>query len=83
MSFWTRNGRPKPYTARGIRRLRCVRCGAAAEFQWRACADDNWRPLCAPCDVGLNAAALRYMRDPEAKEKIAAYRRAKLGKAGQ
>lgn len=69
-----RYGRRKPYTEAGIRRLPCCRCGAQAEFQWSACADGNlWRPLCKPCDVGLNRVALEYIGDPRAASKIRAY----------
>lgn len=66
--------RTKPYTEIGIRRLKCYRCGAQAEYQWSACADGNiWRPLCARCDVGLNAVALKFMHDPQYDEKMTAY----------
>jgi hypothetical protein len=66
--------RRKPYTAIGIRRLKCFRCGARAEFQWQVCADGNqYRPLCRDCDVGLNALVLRWMRHPEAERLTAAY----------
>ena len=72
-------GRRKPYTVIGIRRLRCARCGEKAEHQWQVCADGNrYRPLCLRCDVLLNALVLRWMRDPDARRKIAAYRRATL-----
>lgn len=65
--------RKKPYTAIGIRRLKCFRCRKPAEHQWQICADGNqYRPL--SCDVALNALVLRWMRDPKAKAKIAAYR---------
>lgn len=69
-----RAGRREPYTEAGIARLACVRCGARARFQWNACADGNlWRPICGPCDVGLNLMALLWMNDPQAEEKAKAY----------
>jgi NAD-dependent SIR2 family protein deacetylase len=68
-----RPGRRAPYTERGIRRLRCVRCGEQASQQWRACADGLWRPICTDCDVLLNRLALFFMADPEAEEKIDRY----------
>ena len=69
-----RAGRKEPYTLKGISRLRCVRCGERAQFQWNACADRNlWRPLCAECDIGLNEMALKYVGDPDADEKIGKY----------
>ncbi len=47
-----RHGRRKPYTARGIVRLACFRCGRPARFQWSICADGNvQRPLCGECDA--------------------------------
>ena len=67
-------GRKKPYTARGIRRVPCARCGAPAEHQWQVCANGNrWQGLCLKCDIGLNRAALRYMRHPHAERLIEAY----------
>lgn len=77
-----RAGRKEPYTELGVRRMKCVRCQAKAEFQWNACADDNlWRPLCIDCDVGLNLLALTYMGDPDAPAKVAAYERKKRNEA--
>jgi hypothetical protein len=52
-------GRRKPYTAIGIARLACFRCGAAARTQWQICSDGNiYRPVCLPCDVELNRMVL-------------------------
>lgn len=68
--------RKEPYTAAGIRRLKCVRCSSQARYQWEVCADgNNWRPLCASCDIELNSLVLRWMGDPQAEKKIRAYRR--------
>lgn len=54
--------RPREYTARGIRRCKCARCGEQASQSWTACAIDNWHmPLCTRCDVGLNRVALEYV----------------------
>lgn len=73
-----RHGRRQPYTVIGIRRLPCVRCGGKAEFQWQACSDGNiWRPLCVRCDIAVNRLVLKFMRDPDAKAKGAAYAKAK------
>lgn len=67
--------RRKPYTARGIRRVPCFRCGAVSEYQWQICADGNqFRGLCTPCDVALNDAVLGFMGDPGRLAKMAAYR---------
>lgn len=69
-----RAGRKAMYTNEEIARLKCVRCGNPAVSQWSACADGNLnRPLCKPCDVGLNAVALFFIGDPKARQKIVAY----------
>lgn len=69
-------GRRKPYTEIGIRRLKCVRCGKPASHQWKACADELWRPICRICDILLNRVALMFMfpDDPDGNnEKINRY----------
>jgi len=67
--------RRKPYTEIGIGRVPCFRCGLPSVFQWQICADGRvFRGLCSGCDVALNATVLRFMRDPKAAEKMAAYR---------
>lgn len=70
--------RRKPYTSIGIRRLKCFRCTRRAEYQWNACSDKSFRPICTRCDVALNALVLRWMRHPDAAQLIAAYRKEKL-----
>lgn len=72
-----RHGRLKPYTAAGIRRLKCYRCGERATQQWSICSDGNLhRPLCTVCDVALNELVLEWMRMPiaERKRKLSMYR---------
>lgn len=72
MSWSTR--RPEPYTAAGISRLRCIRCGGQAVHQWQICSDgNNWRPLCLACDVALNELVLRWFGHPRAAELLAVY----------
>lgn len=69
-----RKRRAKPYTAIGIRRLRCIRCNSVAKYQWSICADgNNHRPLCATCDVALNLLVLKWMRHPEADRLVREY----------
>lgn len=78
-SHHTRHGRRKPYTEIGIARLPCYRCGARAEYQWQACADNRLhRPLCARCDVELNSLVLRWMGDPDAEAKVSRYAESRL-----
>lgn len=78
MKKWKQR-RKEPYTEAGIRRLKCIRCGAQAGFQWQICADgNNHRPLCAACDVALNRMVLRWMRHPEAKRLADLYAAAKM-----
>lgn len=79
MSGW-HTKRRRPYTPIGIERVKCVRCGKRAKFQWQVCSDGNvFRPLCVDCDVELNEMILRWARDPKRRSKMRAYR-AKLGK---
>lgn len=55
-------GREKPYTRIGIRRLTCFRCGGLPGFQWTICANNNnFVPICRTCDVALNKLVLRWM----------------------
>ena len=69
-----RAGRKEPYTDKGVRRCKCVRCGQSARFQWSACADNNlWRPICLECDIALNRMVLKWMGDPEARNKTDRY----------
>jgi len=69
--------RKKPYTAIGIRRLKCFRCGKQAESQWQICADDRiYRPICRECDIALNEMVLKWMGFPDWKEKIEKYKEA-------
>ena len=68
-------GRTKPYTAIGIKRLKCFRCGSPAQCQWQICSDGNvYRLLCLPCDLALNDMVLRWMGFPDVEAKMAAYK---------
>ena len=70
--------RTKPFTDIGVRRLKCIRCGAQATAQWNACADGEYRPICEDCDVKLNALVLAWMKIPNAARKIKAYIKGKV-----
>lgn len=72
---WLKNGRSKPYTDAGIRRVLCVRCGDPAHAQWQVCADNSfYRVLCMACDLALNELVLKWANDPNWEMKIARYR---------
>ncbi len=71
---WLSKARSEPYTAIGVRRVGCVRCGSQAVLQWQVCADHNrYRALCLDCDIALNRLVLAWAGDPNAAEKVAAY----------
>lgn len=62
---WMTN-RTEPYTKAGIKRLRCIRCGAKATAQWNVCADKGrYRPICTACDMDLNRLVLAWFKHPE------------------
>lgn len=71
---WKLHGRRRPYTATGVRRLPCFRCGRPAVHQWIICADGLYRPICPRCDVALNALALKWLRHPAAARLSRRYR---------
>ena len=67
--------RTKPYTAIGIRRVPCVRCGAKGYASWHVCADNNrMRVLCAGCDVALNEMVMRWAWGDGREADLTAYR---------
>lgn len=67
--------RTKPYTPKGIQRLKCIRCPNKAQFQWNICADGNvYRPLCAECDVELNEMVMRWAFGDTRESDIQGYR---------
>lgn len=66
--------RTKPYTKRGIRRIPCSRCDAPSYADWQVCADGRQRrTLCVDCDIALNTLVLKWVGDPDWREKIAKY----------
>ena len=67
--------RRKPYTAIGIKRVPCAKCGKPSHAQWHVCADGNRpRGLCKLCDVGLNRLAMRFVFGKSREADITAYR---------
>ena len=71
--------RLKPYTATGIKRMKCFRCGAQACHQWNICADNSatgkaqFRPMCLECDIALNCLILGWAGFPNARAMAKAY----------
>lgn len=71
---WHRRPRREPYTAEGIKRVPCVRCGMPSAFQWQVCADGRaFRAVCAQCDVALNKVVLAFMLHPDVPGVIRRY----------
>jgi hypothetical protein len=67
-------GRLKPYSAIGIARVPCCRCGAPANQQWQACANGRrYLPVCIECDIAINRMALEFMGFDRVDERIAMY----------
>ena len=46
--------RRQPYSARGIARVPCVKCGRPSAHQWRICATGAWSAVCLDCDIAIN-----------------------------
>jgi len=68
--------RKKPYTNKGIKRLKCFRCGEQATQQWQICSDNSqYRPICDKCDIDLNELVLKFMRFKDWKNKLEEYRK--------
>ena len=65
--------RRKPYTAIGIKRVPCTRCGRPSSASWKVCADGQYRGLCTRCDILLNDMVLKLMRIKDAKAKMQKY----------
>jgi len=73
------HGRKKPYTAIGISRVACVRCGAPSFHQWQICANGGlFLTVCKPCDIELNRIALDFARLPNAAELLEKYKAEQL-----
>lgn len=71
---WKHRPRTKPYTALGIARAECVRCGEPAFHQWQVCADRRYfRALCLDCDIDLNRMVLQWANDPDWEVKCERY----------
>ena len=71
----TMQGRKRPYTAIGIKRCKCVRCGKPAHAAWQVCADERlYRPLCIECDIALNEMVLKWVGFPDWEENMRKYK---------
>ena len=53
--------RKNPYTEKGIKRLKCIKCGKQAIHQWYTCSLGRWIPICSECDIDLNIVALIWI----------------------
>ena len=71
--------RRKSYTAIGIRRVPCARCGTKPSIaEWNICADGNRRRgLCLECDIGLNRVAMDYVFGHSGMARVKRYEAAK------
>jgi len=68
-------GRKTPYMSKGIKKIKCFRCGKPSSEQWQICSDDNiYRGICTECDVALNEVVLKFMGFEDWKEKMDKYR---------
>lgn len=71
--------RTTPYTAIGIKRVPCVRCGNKSHAQWNVCADKvggkttQYRGLCVECDIGMNELAMRFVFGDTREDDITTY----------
>ena len=60
--------RTKPYTATGLKRVPCFKCGKPSVSQWQVCSLNNeYKGVCRECDIKLNRIVLKFMKIP-AKE---------------
>ncbi len=66
----------KPYTAIGISRVPCKRCGQPSRYSWQICSLNNsWMGVCTKCDIALNKLVLLFFKVGGWKELISTYRR--------
>ncbi|PWJ88362.1 hypothetical protein C8D77_11184 [Mesorhizobium loti] len=79
--------RTQPYSAIGIRRVPCARCGARpSHASWNICADKiggrkQFRALCKECDIGMNEIAMRFVFGATREGDLSAYAEKLLGQA--
>ena len=72
-----------PYTAAGIRRVKCAvdGCKNRAAHQWQICADNRvYRPICLEHDVAINAVVMRLVWGAAREADIERYRTEVLGR---
>lgn len=65
-------GRKKPYTEKGIKKIPCFCCGGKSNQQWQICSLDNkYYAICNQCDIELNNLVLMFFRYlPETRRHI-------------
>jgi len=69
-------GRIKPYTAIGIRRIKCaVRgCKHKSAYQWNSCANGNrYLGVCQMHDIALNDTVLRFFGFDRVNQRMQRY----------
>lgn len=72
--------RYEPYTAIGVKRVPCARCGQKpGHASWNVCADrvggrTQYRVLCKECDLGMNVLAMQFVFGQDCDEAIGKYR---------
>lgn len=70
--------RSTPYTAAGIKRVPCLRCGNPSQHQWNICSLPGFHGICTACDIALNRVVLAFMGVPNAEAVGDAYERMKM-----
>ena len=69
----------EPYTAIGVKRVPCARCGQKpGHASWNVCADNignrpQYRVLCVECDIRMNKIAMEFVFGRSRDGVVAAY----------
>jgi hypothetical protein len=74
--------RRRPYTKRGIRRVKCSRVGCSnkAVHTFNICAVDRgiYYPVCVECDIKINEIVVRLIFGDKREDELRRYREAAL-----
>ena len=75
-------GRRRPYTAKGIHKIPCVKCGSPSTQQWQICSLNNeWFGVCTKCDIEIHSLVLKFFDIPDRQKLIQKYAKLKGGDA--